>query len=244
MRGSFTAIVIDDEKAARITLIEMLKLQTQRVEVIAQADSYASGLKLLDEQQADIIFMDISLGSSNAFDILDTLPESRRPKPIFVTAYEEFALKAYKYFAIDYILKPVSLGDLSRALNRVIGELESAHGDKYGRRPVPNRDFLIIPDRSTWHFIHIMDIALLKGSGSYTDIVMDNGTIHTVSKGLGYFEKQLIDTSQFIKVHRSYLIHLKKIASLDKGNKEIVLKNGSIVPMSIKPETLLEFCLR
>jgi two-component system, LytTR family, response regulator len=243
MRENFTAIIIDDEKAARTTLVEMLKLQTHTVEVIAQADSYMSGLQLLDEQQADIVFMDISLGSNTAFDILDTLPEGRKPKPIFVTAYEEFALKAYRYYAIDYILKPVSLSDLSRALNKVVGELQHVQMDRDEIAPSASRDFLIIPDRSNWHFINIMDIALLKGSGSYTDIVMDDGAIHTVSKGLGYFEKQLLSTSQFIKVHRSYMIHIKKIASLDKGNKEILLKNGSTAPISIRPEVLLQFCL-
>lgn len=238
----FTAIIIDDEKSGRVALREMLKFVQHEVEVVAEADSYETACSVLLRQEADLVFMDISMGSYTAFDVLDSLLPEKRPRPVFVTAHEEFALQSYKYCAIDYLMKPVGISDLQALFRKLEMDQRNSSVPELPKNQQKSKDMLIISDRSAWHFLNINDVVLFKGSGSYTQIFMEDGNEYTVSKAIGYYEEFLVANSKFLKVHRSFIINISKIASFEKSERVLLLKNGMNIPTTIKPEVLFDLC--
>jgi len=183
-----------------------------------------------------------TLGSYTAFDILNSLPEHKRPHPIFVTAHEQFAVQSYRYYAIDYLMKPVSIADLEAVFRKLEIIYPNNSSAVPANEPYKSKDVLVISDRSTWRFLNINDVVVFKGSGSYTQISMDDGSEYTVSKAIGYYEDFLLHNTKFLKVHRSFIVNISKIKSFEKSDRTLTLQNGQSVPVAIRPEVLLEMC--
>jgi two-component system, LytTR family, response regulator len=243
MKKDFTAILIDDELAARETIKGMLALAYGNIRVVAEADCFTSAVELLSSQTADFIFMDISLGGQTAFDVLDQLPERKQVNPIFVTAHEEFALQSYEYNAFDYILKPVGIRNFIRVVDKKIKVLQGVQSAEENTKKIVYRDFIIVPERSTWQFVKLDEIAYLMAQGSYTKVVTSCNKEFLVSKLLKHFEAILLERSFFVRVHKSYIANIREIVSFDKSTKSLLLRNNHRLPTTIDSGEFFKYAL-
>ena len=231
-------ICIDDEAHAREAIIDLLKLSKTDIEIVAEADDVESGLLAIEKNNPDLVFLDIQLGDGTGFDLLKQLPRIYF-KLIFITAYEEFALRAFKFSAIDYLLKPLNPDDFFSALNKaeILQEKETQHkhleallshlgsNDKKRRK-------LVLRTAESIHLINIQDIIRCEASSGYTEFILKNGKTILVSKGLIEYD-DLLSTCGFIRTHQSHLININFIESYEKTEGGyILMQDKTIVPVS------------
>ncbi|MFY0675382.1 MAG: response regulator transcription factor [Bacteroidia bacterium] len=229
------AIIIDDEGKARRILEALIDQNCEDVDVVGVADDVPSGVKAINKEYPDVVFLDIEMPGYSGFQLLDFFDEIDFDI-IFTTAYSEHALKAFEVSAIDYLLKPIQIDQLVKAVNKVrakkaaqINEKidtlkENLKGNKIAKIALPVADGLL--------FVKPEEILYLKAESSYTNIyLIENKTI-LVSKTLKEFEK-LIDHPHFMRIHRSYFVnlnHIKQYYKSEGGHIEMI--NGDIVYFS------------
>lgn len=223
--------IVDDEVMPRNTLAGLLNKFCPDVEIAGMAESYAKAVAMLKQQQVDIIFMDINLGSHTGFDILDELL-SYRAAVVFVTAYEEFALKAFKYAAVNYLLKPVNHFELIETIGRVKQarldrELFNIQGENaYERKQIA------VPNKNKIELVSICDIIYVSAEGSYTILHLQNKGSVMISKHLKSLEDILAPYIQFVRVHRSYIVNKRFIAAYNRtDNGYLEMQQGAAVPV-------------
>ncbi len=233
-----TAILVDDMPMALEMLANDIKKQHPEIEIIGTAKSVVEASKLLQKEQPDILFLDIMLGDGTGFDILEIVPHLKS-KIIFVTASDAFAIKAFKFAAIDYILKPYSDKDLADAIK------------KASEKIVPNKEQLHVlqqvisqstkkPKKISLHTsnkIIVVDLDTIircKSDNNYTEFFMENGQKILVGKTLKYFA-DLLKESQFLRVHQSHLVNLQYIKEFIKSDGGyLLLKNKKTIPVSVR----------
>ncbi|QIL41635.1 response regulator transcription factor [Pedobacter sp. HDW13] len=225
------AFIVDDELMPRITLAGLLRKFCPDVEIAGMAESYSKAVAALQHQQVDLIFMDINLGNHTGFDILDELL-SYRAAVVFVTAYEEFALKAFKYAAVNYLLKPVNHLALIETISRVqqtktAGNKVSIHGDNaYERKQIA------IPNKNKIELVSIRDIVYLSAEGSYTVLHLQHKESIMFSKHLKTIEDILSPYIEFVRVHRSYLVNKRFIVAYNRtDNGYLEMQQGALIPI-------------
>jgi len=244
------AILIDDEEKARVTLKGKLELFCPEVTVLAEAGSVAEGLAALQQHKPEILFLDIQLSGESGFDLLEALKEldEVNPEVIFITAHDEFAIRAIKFSALDYLLKPIDAEELVKAVRKVEERraLPAA---------VPNFDVLIenirqasdmprkivIPTSDGMHVVKVSQIIRLESSSNYTTFHLHQAKEILASRTLKDFDN-ILQAYQFLRVHKSHLVninYIKRFIPQDGGY--IVLEDNSRVPVSNrKKEMLLE----
>lgn len=227
-------IIIEDEKSAQRLLSMILKEYCPQVSLLGCAATLNGALKLIEHTNPDVIFLDINLKDCNAFDLLDLI-DFRKYKIIYTTAYEEHALKAFKYWAVDYILKPCAPKEVIQALEKVkasdydINILENlASIIPIGQR----QKKLNLSTSSGIEIIHQSDILYLEADGTYCKVYTSEGKVIMSSKGLKELESRL-PTSQFFRIHLSYLINLNHLRNyLKEDGGSVILSNGQSLPVS------------
>ena len=230
-----TAILVDDMPPARAALRADLADYCKGIELLAEADSVVSGAKAVREHRPDLLFLDIQLTDGTGFDLLEILPPPL-PKVIFTTASDAFALRAFRYAAVDYLLKPIDPDDLQAAVRKA----ESRHvPDDYThlidniRRPeAPKR--LALHTQDTIEIVPVADIVRLEAGGNYTQFYFNNNKKLLVTRTLKEFD-QLLQDHQFLRVHQSHLVnpaYLKSFVKTDGGY--LVLTDGTKVPVSVR----------
>lgn len=233
-----TAILVDDFTPALEMLQNDLAQNHPEIEIIATAKSVVEASKLLRQQQPDILFLDIMLGDGTGFDILEIHP-NLSSKIIFVTASDEFAIKAFKFAAIDYILKPYSTDDLNNAIGKAKIQLS------------PNKEQLSVlhdsishpnqrPKKISLHsadkilVVNLDDIIHCKSDNNYTEFYMNNQQKIIVGKTLKYFA-DILKEYDFIRVHQSHLVNLQFVKEFIKSDGGyIVLQNNQTIPVSVR----------
>lgn len=233
------AIIIDDSPQARKLLLMMLEEHTKDLEVIAEAEQATQGLELIKKHHPDVIFLDIEMPGKSGIQLAEQLLiEKITPAIIFTTAYNDYALKAFRLSAIDYLLKPINETHLEEAIEKIKKLHPKAEEEKKLKTFIDNYDTsfpktLSIPTSSGYQFLKIDTILYIKADGSYTHIFIDKEKPITVSKNLKYFETALDGYSQFIRVHRSYLINLQQMKKFDKQNRgEIMMNDETIIDLA------------
>lgn len=217
------AIIIDDEPLAIENLELLIKEYCQEVDVIATGNNILTGLKLLNQHQPDIIFLDIEMPDGTGLE-LQELIQDKNIHIVFTSAHEKYALQAFKADAIDYLLKPVDVDDLISSIERVKSKLEKNLTDSSHK--------IILKTSDSIHIIDTSSIIRCESEGSYTRFVIQNEEEVLVSKGLKYYEDKL-SSNRFYRIHQSHLInlsHLKKIIKVDGYQAE--MNDGSIIPIS------------
>ncbi len=238
------AIIIDDIEQARITLKKDLETYIRDLEVIAEADSVVEGAKLLRKTKPDILFLDIQMQDGSGFDLLDILGEIDF-KIIFITASDAHAIKAFRYAAIDYLLKPVDPDELVAAIERFrkygINESENYRllNDSLKNHSKPNEK-LALHAQDKIQVVTINDIIRCESSVNYTTFYLKDGKKTVVSKTLKEFE-DLLEPHGFYRVHQSHLINtrcIKEFVKVEGGHLSMV--DGSIIPVSTRkrPEVM------
>ncbi len=231
-------IIIDDEKKDRENLKILLESYCPNVDIIGEAFDEVSILKTLLTMQADIVFMDIQIGSMAIFDILNQLKEIKF-KIVFVTAYDKYAIEGYQYDAIDYLLKPVEAKKLIWVVDKIKKEKEKTeeqHLNNKDLKALYNKVFdapkISITDAKGIHMIKTSEILYCVSDGNYTTFVLTHNKEIVISKNLKHFEIKL-EAYNFLRIHKSYLINLNHIDFLIKEQGGYVnMKNGKSIPIS------------
>lgn len=229
------AIIIDDEKHCIITLNHLLS-QIEGLEVIATTQKSIDAKKIIEEQKPDLIFLDIEMPEMNGFDVINQF-ETMPFKVIFTTAYDQYALKALRLNALDYLLKPIDIDDIENAIekfrthNLMISkdQVQNLHLFNNGKM----QDTIAISSQEGLHFVKIDEIMYLEASSNYTYIIMNNKIKHLASKTMQTFEEVLEDNSIFFRAHKSYIINLKFIKQYIRGEGgELIMQDGKNIPLS------------
>jgi two-component system LytT family response regulator len=239
------AIIIDDEKHCLITLEDILK-QTGRVEILRCIQKSTEAEKFIRELQPDIVFMDIEMPALNGFEILNKF-EDLFFKVVFTTAYDQYAIKALKMNALDYLQKPISYQDVEEVLKKY--KQKEFHQTKeqinhiyeFSKGKVP--DTIALSTQEGFIFVTMEEIMYVEGEGSYSKIVMCDEKKHLISKSVSTFEEVLQDNPLFFRPHKSFLVNLKFIKQYIRGDGgEIVMKDRKNITVSrSKKQEFLDF---
>ncbi|MEE4000559.1 LytTR family DNA-binding domain-containing protein [Tenacibaculum sp. FZY0031] len=233
-----SAILVDDMPTALEMLQNDLTQYHPEIEIIDTAKSVVEALKVLRKQEPDILFLDIMLGDGTGFDVLEIHP-NLSSKIIFVTASDEYAIKAFKFAAIDYVLKPYSNEDLANAINKAKNQIKPDKEQltvlqqsisKPNQRP--KKISLNTSDKIT--VVNLDDIVRCQSDNNYTEFFMNDGQKILVGKTLKHFADMLKEYD-FLRVHQSHLINIQFIKEFIKSDGGyLVLKNKTTVPVSVR----------
>jgi len=232
-----TAIIIDDEAKGRLALREKISAYCPSVQVLAEASNGQEALILIQQHNPQLLFLDIEMPRMNGFEMLSELPE-KKFHLIFTTAYDQYAIKAIKYAAFDYLLKPIDIEELKTAVAR-IADKETGETKKQMellqqniQHPKKQLNKLAVPTLDGLLFYDINDIIHLEANSNYTQIFFNNQTKILASKTLKDFE-ELLPQDIFFRVHHSHLINLNYIKKYIKGDGgQIELQNGTYIDVS------------
>lgn len=232
------ALIIDDEQKARNILQHYISNFITEITEIQQADSVDGGLELLKNYQPDIVFLDVEMPHKNGFDFLVQANNSAFDV-IFTTAYNQYAIQAIRFSALDYLLKPVDPDDLKAAVQRFLEKKESIQQKKdlfdnlvqnIEKKEV--KDFKIaVPSSDGVHFFMIDDILRLEADSSYTHIHLLNRKPFLASKTLKHFE-DMLEEFGFIRTHKSHLVNPRHISRISNDNEFVLLTDGTKVEVS------------
>ena len=229
-----TAIIVDDESKGRLTLQSLLGTYCPNINVVAQAADIPDAVSLIQHHIPDIIFLDIQLQDGNGFDILNILGKIYS-KIIFVTAYDEYAVKAFRFSAIDYLLKPLDpdllIAAVEKVENLVSQKIESNSLDVLYENLTSSDKKIVINSHQGQLSIRIADIIRCEADSNYTTIYNANGTKTVVTKSLREYEELLSDDN-FFRVHKSHLVNLSYVKSYDLINNYLTLENESIIEIA------------
>lgn len=235
---TLTAILIDDMPSALEMLENDLNMYFNEIQVIGKAKSVVEGAKLLRVLKPDILFLDIMLGDGTGFDILEIIPDLRS-KIVFVTASDEYAIKAFKFAAIDYVLKPYSREDLNTAIekakNQIIPDkeqLEVLKDTVSNPARIPKKISLHTSEKIM--VVGLEEIIRCKSDNNYTEFYLENGAKVLVTKTLKYYA-DILKEYHFLRVHQSHLINTQFIKEYIKSDGGyLILKDQTSIPVSVR----------
>jgi len=235
-----TAIIIDDMELARASLRADLADYCPHVEVIGEADGVLSGAKLLKQHSPDIIFLDIEMDDGDGFDLLDIAP-GKLDSVIFVTARQDYALKAFQYSALDYLLKPVQPELLQKAVEKIEGKIAAGSAQldilKDSIRSEKKLQKIALHTSEKIVVAEIKDIVRLESMTNYTYFFFADGSKLLITRTLKEFDKMLSD-SGFERVHQSHLINMAYVSAYIKTEGGYIsMKDGSTVPVSVRKKS-------
>jgi two-component system LytT family response regulator len=224
MCESINTILVDDNKKDLDTLQVLLKPYNE-IKIIAQTTNSTEAIEIITTHKPDLIFLDIYMPEMNGFQLLDTIkPLNLDPCIIFTTLYDEYAIKAIRYSAFDFLVKPIDREELANAIDRFKNNSEAKTKDQIKNRLdnwYSNKKLKF----NTQHnliFIEPKDIIYLKANCNYTSIIMANNNEELISTNIGTLEKQL-PSPPFFRVSRSAIINTNYMQKVDKKNKECLL---------------------
>jgi len=228
-------ILVEDEKKSLLTLSKLLETYCPEVQIIGTACDVAEGVDIIPKLHPDLVFLDIAMPDGDAFDLLNQLPHVDF-EIVFITAYNDYALKAFDFSALHYLLKPVSHAELIESVKRFeknhhdsrmterIQILNQSLNSNFVKISLPTNDGLII--------LEIDNIIRIEADSNYCQFFLNNGKSVVVSRTLNHFEKVLSELN-FFRVHNTHMINLKYVTKYQKGRGGlVVLTDGSSVGVS------------
>ncbi|RZJ79620.1 MAG: response regulator transcription factor [Flavobacterium sp.] len=234
MTEKLTCYIIDDEEHAINSLEFLLDYYCNRmVESVGYASNYEEGIAYLAKNSPDILFLDISLGEKSGFDLLKEIGKLSDTHIVITTAYDEYALDAFKFNAINYLLKPVNPEELQEVIAKIKDRLLRSNATSINNLLTNQRERLFFPYKDGYNSVLFSDIIYIEAGGANAEIHLKNGEKIAVNKNLLYFENLLKTNSEFIRVHKSYIVNANHIVRFDKQNKlKICLTNEIEIPVS------------
>ena len=236
--NKLTAVIIEDIEDARLALKQDLADYCPEVELIGEAEGVLTGIKLLKNKTPDIIFLDIQMGDGTGFDLLEIIGEGDS-KVIFTTASDAYGIKAIKYSALEYLLKPIDPDELKKAVQKAKHTTNEA-GQNRGLEILTNQlknqttDRIALNTQDRITVVKLADIIRCASDVNYTHFYFKDGSNVLVTKTLKEFDSLLGDRG-FIRVHQSHLVnvdHIKELVKADGGT--LKLSDGSSVPVSTR----------
>jgi two-component system, LytTR family, response regulator len=239
------SVIIDDEANNVENLKKLLAKYCPEVEVLGEASSARQGIELINLLTPDLVFLDIEMPQQTGFDLLIQIPEIRF-EIIFVTAFNNYALKAIKFNALDYILKPIDIEELAAAVMRAKKRLSDKNQLEATQQALinlqqPRSKRIALASAEKIEFFEVNTIVRCLGENNYTRFYFENGESRLVSKPLSEYEDLLAD-HEFWRVHKSHLVNSERIVSFVKRDGGyLVTSDGCHVPVSRrKKDELLE----
>jgi len=231
------AIIIDDESKGRLALREKLRNYCPGITVVGEAEDGEAGLVLIEQHQPDIVFLDIQMPRMDGFEMLQQLGR-KSFQLIFTTAYDQYAIKAIRFAAFDYLLKPVDIEELRAAVEKIEqeGRIENAGQrlEVLSHNLRASLDKIAIPSIDGLLFFDLRDIIRIEAQSNYNVFHFVNRGSLTVSKTLKEFE-ELLPADRFYRPHNSHIVNLQYIKRYIKGDGgQIEMQNGSVVDVSRK----------
>ncbi|RSC95871.1 LytR/AlgR family response regulator transcription factor [Tenacibaculum singaporense] len=236
-------IIVEDEQISRDILRNYIAKYCPNVELLGEASNIEGAQKLIEKHELDLVFLDVEMPFGNAFDLLEKI-ENRTFEVVFVTAYDHYAIEALNNQATYYLLKPISIDELIKAVG-LVTEIKEKENELENAILTPKTTTIngkiTIPQQDGFEVVNIHDIVFCKADDNYTEIYFENSK-KLVSKTLKYFEEALKDSS-FVRVHKSFLVNVNEITKYKKGKGgSVILSNGKeIMVSSSKKANLLSF---
>ena len=234
---SSKVIIIDDEPLARSIVIEYIQHFPDLVVCQVCSNGY-EGVKAIQQYKPDLIILDIQMPKINGFEMLELIENP--PAVIFATAFDEYAIKAFEAHAIDYLLKPFNQDRFEKAIKKWREQKNGSAGEKQTKQllddvslTAPQNQRIVIKDGSKIKIIPIQDVHYLEAADDFVKVFTKEGYF-LKNKTMGHFE-QVLDPSQFVRSHRSYIVNLQQITRIDpyeKDNHVAILRSGAKVPVS------------
>lgn len=231
-------VIIEDDPFQMEIISDLLSGSFPSVKIISKAFNAKDGIEQISKGRPDLVFLDIDLPDRSGFEVLQEL-RGHFFDIIFVTAHEKFALNAYQYDAISFLIKPVKKEDISNALNK----LNQKRRDQYSVQQVQgmirelkdlydNNQKIAVPTVKEINFIRVNEILRMEADGNYTTIYLSNGSPMLASIQLGEYEKQL-SPDKFFRIHDKHLVNLRFVKTLTKGESStVIMEDNSQLPLS------------
>lgn len=241
-------LIIDNEAPIRAGLRMQLETYCPEIETIEEATGVVTGLKAIDNFQPEIVFLDVEMDDGTGLDLLKQLGNNFHFQLIFITAHNKYAVDAFKFSAIDFLLKPIDTDDLIASVNKAISQYKNK--DLQTQIQVLNESMnaislehkkIVLKDKDSIYFVKVNDIIRCHAEGPYTEFFITDGKKITISKNLKEYE-EMLEPFGFIRAHHSHLINIRKITRFDKTDGcNLIMENNDEVPVSQrKKEHLLE----
>jgi two-component system LytT family response regulator len=232
-------LIIDDEPLARMVVLEYLQNFKDEIEVLQECNDGFEGLKAIQQHQPDLIFLDVQMPKINGFEMLELVENP--PSVIFTTAFDEYAIKAFETHAVDYLLKPFSKERFNKAVEKFLAQAPTPQQpakqtenllDTAAQSPAQH-ERIVVKTGTKVKIIPVADVEYLEADDDYVSVHTKEGS-YLKNKTMSFFE-QTLDNSQFVRVHRSYIIKIQDITRIDPYEKDAhiaILKSGAKIPVS------------
>ncbi len=230
-------LIIDNEPSIRTGLQQMLRQYCPVVHTIHEAKGLKDGLEIITNLHPDLVFLDVELDDGTGIELLQKI-STIDFQVVFITAHNHYAVEAFKFSAIDFLLKPIDIEELIRSVQRsqsnldktkVIEQLRVMQED---RPALQNKKKIVLRDSENLHFVRVADILYCEADGGYTTFFLENGEKILVSKNLKEYES-ILQLFHFLRVHNSFLVNLEKVEKFDKTEGGyLILSNHSKIPVS------------
>ncbi|TRW26325.1 response regulator transcription factor [Flavobacterium zepuense] len=249
-----TALLIDDDSNLRAGMKGLLEMYAPNIKILGEADSVKAGIIAIAEYKPDVVFLDIQLGDGTGFDILEQLTQMHgklTSHVVFITAHEEYAVKAFRFSALDYLLKPVDPEDLRKVVEKITKVL--ANNDSYAhidllleniRKKVDKFKRIALSTSDGIHLFEVSDIIRLESQDNYTKFYIKDNKPVLIAKTLKEYE-DLLSEQGFERIHQSHLINLAYLRSyIKKDGGYAVMADNSHLPISQRKRERLQDLLR
>lgn len=246
--SNIKSIIIDDEPKARVLLNAIIEQYCPKVSIEALCNDLPSGIKAIKKYKPDLIFLDIEMPGHSGLELLDFFDEEEVTFGIiFTTAYNEYALQAFKFSAIDYLLKPIQHTQLIEAVERFSRKREQSQSQQL--KALQNNlnvsksweeKRIVVPNGQNYKLLSPSDILMVKGEGSYSELYLQDGARILASRNLKHFEEILSHVPYFFRTHKSYIVNLQSVVEFVKSDGGYLNIKGGLVA-GISPEKVDEF---
>lgn len=229
-------IIVDDEAKARKSLALLLE-KNGSAEIVASVENAQEAIRAIATHQPDIVFLDVKMPGMNGFEMLDAIDRIvlREFDVVFLTAYDEFAIRAIKYSAFDYLLKPVDETELRETLDRYISNVHPLQDYDALKATLNQNSKIKIRTNQGFEYINAIDVVFIEGDGNYSKFVLDQNDERIVSKTLKDISVDLTD--DFLRVHKKYFINKNYLVSINRHEHICLLQKGDIqfrIPVSVR----------
>lgn len=233
------AVIIDDERLARQELKNLLNAYPE-IQVVGEANNAESAMETIRQLKPDVIFLDIQMPGKNGFELLEEI--SGLPEVVFVTAYDEYAIRAFEVNALDYLLKPVQASRLSETVKKILNKDAGEKGEaKEQTQPLNDHDQVFVKDGEKCWFVKLSDIRLFESEGNYVRVHFENNR-PLILRSLNNLDSRL-NGRTFFRASRKHIVNLKWVESIENwfnGGLMVKLKGGEQVEISRRQATKLK----
>jgi two-component system LytT family response regulator len=249
-----TAVLIDDDKHLREGLKGLLERYTNDIHIIGEAESVKTGVQLLEKTQPQVVFLDIHLSDGTGFDILEQVAKANgktNAHIVFITAHEQYAVKAFKFSALDFILKPIDPDELQNAITKIKEATQKTNSFEHIdllleniRKKVDNFKRIALSTSDGIHLFEVSDIIRCESKGNYTEFFIKNHKPVLISRTLKEYEEMLTEHG-FERIHQSHLINLTYLKSYIKSDGGyVIMADNTHIPIAQSKKERLQVMIK